>query len=69
MAIDDFIHRASGRVRLTLCDGSIHTGRFRTDILSQSALAVYFDGDVHDISLPIADIDSVESIQELQLAS
>lgn len=62
MPINDFIPRAGGRVRIQLCDGSVHTGSFRTDILSASALSVYFYGDAHNISLPIADIDSMESL-------
>ncbi len=62
MPINEFMPRATGRVRIRLCDGSIHTGSFRTDILSESALSVYFYGDVHDISLPVADIDSLESL-------
>jgi hypothetical protein len=69
MAINEFIPRADGRVRIHLCDGSVHTGRFRTDILSPSALAAYFYGDAHDISLPIADIDFMESIEDYKLAS
>jgi hypothetical protein len=62
MPINEFMPRAAGRVRIRLCDGSVHTGSFRTDILSASALSVYFYGDAHDISLPIADIDSLESL-------
>ena len=62
MPINEFMARAAGRVRIRLCDGSIHTGSFRTDILSEHALSVYFYGDAHDISLPIADIDSLESL-------
>ncbi|MBD5654469.1 MAG: hypothetical protein IAI50_04730 [Candidatus Eremiobacteraeota bacterium] len=56
------ILHAAGRVRVNLSDGSVHTGRFRTDILSPSALAVYFFGDARDISLPICKIDSIESL-------
>ncbi len=69
MAILEFLPRASGHVRMQLADGSIHTGHFRTDILSPSALSVYFYGDVRDLSLPIADIDAIEGLDELQLAS
>jgi len=62
MFADDLILHAAGRVRVNLSDGSVHTGRFRTDILSPSALAVYFFGDARDISLPICKIDSIESL-------
>ena len=69
MAIYDFMPRANGRVRIRLCDGSVHTGCFRTELLSANALSVYFYGDAHDISLPVADIETIESIEYLQLAS
>ena len=69
MAIHDFLSRAYERVRIRLYDGSVHTGRFRTEILSASALSVYFYGDARDISLPIADIETIESLEDLQLAS
>jgi hypothetical protein len=69
MATSEFIPQANGRVRIRLTDGSVHTGRFRTDILTESALSVYFYGDVRDISLPIELIDTVEPIAELRLAS
>ena len=62
MPITEFVPRANGRVRINLCDGTTHTGHFRTDILSTSAISAYFYGDAHDISLPIADIVSMESI-------
>ncbi len=69
MAIREFIPRADGRVRIRLVDGSVHTGRFRTDILSERAMSAYFYGEVRDISLPIDLIVSVESLEELPLAS
>jgi hypothetical protein len=69
MAILDFLPQANGYVRMRLLDGSVHTGHFRTDILSESALSVYFYGDVRDLSLPIADIEAVEALEDLQLAS
>ncbi len=69
MAILEFLPRASGHVRMRLTDGSVYTGHFRTDILSSSALSVYFYGDVRDLSLPIADIDTIEEFDDLQLAS
>jgi hypothetical protein len=69
MGIADFLPRASGRVRVCLDDGSLHTGSFRTDILSERAMSVYFYGDVRDISLPIDLIVSVESLADLPLAS
>lgn len=69
MAILDFLPQAHGRVQIRLEDGSVHRGRFRTDILSERALSVYFYGDIRDISLPIDLIDSVESLDELPLAS
>jgi len=69
MAILEFLPRASGYVRMRLTDGSVHTGHFRTDILSPSALSVYFFGDVRDLSLPIADIDTIDELDELELAS
>jgi hypothetical protein len=61
--------RSAGRVRIRLANGSIHTGHFRTDILSANAVSVYFFGDAFDMSLPIDDIDSVEQLAGLRLAS
>ncbi len=69
MAILEFLPQASGRVRIRLDDGSVHTGRFRTDILSERAMSAYFYGEVRDISLPIDLIVSIESLEELALAS
>ncbi len=54
---------------MRLVDGSFHVGHFRTDILSANALSVYFYGDIRDLSLPIEDIDTIEMIDDLQLAS
>lgn len=69
MHIDEFIARASGRVRIELTDGSVHTGRFRTDILSRTALSVFFIGEVRDISLPIDMITGMEPLGELRYTS
>jgi len=68
MPINDFLPRAHGRVRIQLLDGSIHTGRFRTDILSETALSAFFHGDARDISLPLDAIVAIESLDALQLA-
>ncbi len=69
MPINDFLPRAHGHVRIHLRDGSIHTGRFRTDILSETALSAFFHGDTRDISLPLDAIVTIESLDALQLAS
>jgi hypothetical protein len=69
MGIVEFLPQSSGYVRMRLVDGSFHTGHFRTDILSANALSVYFYGDIRDLSLPIEDIDTIEMIDDLQLAS
>jgi hypothetical protein len=69
MPIHDFLPRAHGHVRIHLCDGSVHTGRFRTDILSETALSAFFHGDARDISLPLDAILTIESLDALQLAS
>ena len=68
MAIVDFLPRAHGRVRIALADGSVHTGHFRTDLLSPSILSAYFYGDARDISLPIAAIDSIDALPDVQIA-
>jgi hypothetical protein len=68
MAIVDFLPRAYGRVRILLSDGSVHTGSFRTDLLSPNILSAYFFGDARDISLPIAAIDAIEALPEVQAA-
>jgi len=68
MAIVDFLPRAYGRVRIHLCDGSVHTGSFRTDLLSPNILSAYFFGDARDISLPIAAIDTIEALTDVQAA-
>jgi hypothetical protein len=65
MAIDDFLPYAYGDVRIRLSDGSVHTGHFRTDLLSPSILSAYFYGDARDISLPIDAIETIESIPAL----
>lgn len=69
MPINDFLPRAHGHVRIHLRDGSIHTGRFRTDILTETALSAFFHGDARDISLPLDAIVTIESLEALQLAS
>lgn len=70
MSIHEFLIKARGRVSIVLSDGSTHTGRFREDILSESALSVYFFGDRNDFSLPIDAIEGVETLDDdLQLAS
>jgi hypothetical protein len=68
MAILDFLPRAGGYVRIHLRDGSVHTGRFRTDILSETALSAYFQGDARDISLPVDAILTIEPVEALQAA-
>jgi hypothetical protein len=62
MAIDSFLRRCSGHVCIHLSDGSVHTGRFRTDLLSPEALSAYFHGDERDISLPIHLIDRIDAV-------
>jgi hypothetical protein len=69
MPILEFLPQAHGYVRIHLRDGSIHTGRFRTDILSETALSAYFEGDARDISLPVDAILTVEPVESLPLAS
>lgn len=70
MSIHELLPKAHGHVSIGLTDGSSHTGRFREDILSPSAMAVYFYGDRHDMSLPIDAIVCVDSIDDdLELAS
>jgi hypothetical protein len=62
MSISDLLVRSSGPVRIRLSDGSVHTGRFRTDILSERAVSAFFYGDVRDMSLPVSMIDEVEAV-------
>ena len=64
MSVQDFMRNADGPVRIRLTDGSTHTGHFRTDILSSSALSAYFHGDVRDMSLPIAAVVEIEALQQ-----
>lgn len=64
MSIYEFLPKAHGRVAIVLSDGTSHTGRFREDILSESALSTYFFGDDHDMSLPIDAIERVEALHE-----
>jgi hypothetical protein len=70
MKINEFLHRArSGRVRITLADGQIHTGSFRTDILSATALSAYFFGDIRPLSLAIEEIIGCEALPAEAYAS
>lgn len=70
MKINEFLHRArSGRVRITLVDGQVHTGQFRTDILSRHALSAYFFGDVRPLSLAIDDIVACDMVAAESVAS
>ncbi len=69
MSIAELLPRSQGPVRIRLADGSLHTGRFRTDILSDRAVSVFFYGDVRNMSLPVAIIAGVESVESLELAS
>lgn len=70
MKINEFLHRSrAGRVRIVLRDGQVHTGQFRTDILSQSAISAFFFGDIRPLSIPIDDVLSVETLWAEQVAS
>ncbi len=70
MKINEFLHRArAGRVRITLRDGQVHHGQFRTDILSPNALSAFFFGDVRPLSLAIHDIVACEAIAPETVAS
>ncbi len=63
MHIDQLLPLAeASRVRMTLDDGQSFVGRFRGDILTPSALAVYFHGEERNLSLPIDIITAVEVI-------
>ncbi len=69
MKINEFIHRArAGRVQITLADGQVHTGSFRTDILSANALSAYFFGDVRPLSLAIDDVVRCEALAAESIA-
>jgi hypothetical protein len=70
MKINEFLHRArAGRVRITLSDGQIHTGAFRTDLLSPNALSAYFFGDIRPLSLSIDDVVACEALAAESIAS
>ncbi len=70
MKIHEFLHRSRAeRVVITLSDGQIHTGSFRTDILTSSALAAYFFGDIRPLMLWIDEIVSCEALAADALAS
>lgn len=63
MSVQEFIPNARGHVRIRLVDGTVHTGRFRTDILTSTALSAYFHGDTRDMSLPIEAVVEIESLR------
>ncbi len=70
MKIHEFLHRArAGRVRITLSDGQVHTGQFRTDLLSTNALSAYFFGDIRPLSLAIDDVVVCDALQAESVAS
>ncbi len=70
MKINEFLHRArSGRVRIVLSDGQVHTGQFRTDILRPTAISAFFHGDLRPLSLVIDDIVSVDALAAESIAS
>ena len=70
MKINEFLHRArAGRVRITLADGQVQTGSFRTDILSPHALSAFFHGDERPMSLCIDDVVSCEALANEAIAS
>ena len=62
MSTPDFLRTCHGDVRIRLTDGSSYTGRFRTDILSPTAMSAYFYGDERHISLPIHLVDAIEPL-------
>lgn len=65
MHINEFLPRArSGRVRITLVDGQIHHGHFRTDILSPSAVSAFFFGDERPLSLGIEEVLAIDALAE-----
>lgn len=70
MKIHEFLHRSRAeRVLITLANGEMHSGSFRTDILSQSALAAYFFGDIRPLMLWIDEIVACEALAADVLAS
>jgi len=70
MPINEFLHRArAGRVRITLNDGQVHTGRFRTDLLSAHALSAFFYGDERPMSLVIDHVVGCEALANEVIAS
>ncbi len=70
MKINEFLHRArAGRVRITLTDGAVHTGSFRTDILGPTALSAYFFGDIRPLSLAIDDVIACDALPAEAFAS
>jgi hypothetical protein len=70
MKTNEFLHRArAGRVRITLADGQVHTGSFRTDILSATALSAFFFGDERPMSLIIDSVVTCEALANEAIAS
>ncbi len=70
MKIHEFLHRARAeRVQITLTDGAVHTGSFRTDILGPTALSAYFFGDIRPLSLSIDDVVACEALPSEAVAS
>ena len=68
MHISEFLDRAAAtRVRITLADGQVHTGQFRTDLLSANALSAYFFGDIRPLSLAIDDIVVCEALPAAEM--
>lgn len=63
MSVQEFLPHAHGSVQIRLVDGTVHTGRFRTDILTSTALSVYFHGDTRDMSLPIDAVVEIEALR------
>jgi hypothetical protein len=68
MSIGEFLHTCHGEVSIHLSDGSSCTAHFRTDILSPDAVSAYFYGNNRDLSLPIAIVDRIDHLQQIQVA-
>ncbi len=63
MSISKFLDLAQlGRVRIALSDGQVHTGHFRTDILSENAISAFFFGDARPLSLSISEVVTIEAL-------
>ncbi len=63
MSTQEFLRDADGPVRIQLADGSVHTGYFRTDILTPTAISAFFHGDVRDMSLAIDAVVRIEALR------